>query len=344
MGATSGTGGPSRRGRGAGAVLHNPGQGHHDGRDGSGAPGRAALELLRAQPEALASCVSGLQWLDAEVPLDGDTQVELLGRDAHGTPVLVLDCGSGGLPLARIGAVCSALERSAPLLQRMHAAHGLDLQRPPLLLLLAARFPDSLPGQLDLLDRLDLAALEYRVVSRAGGARLLDLALLHRTSGGGRLSPGRPASALAPAAGLVPDGDASREPDELSAAELEPLGAGDAPAPDVRSAPRGQSGGPRDADEDADDEPLDPEEVFDHLRATISSLSDGVLAQEAAPGRVEFRLGGELLAVLEWAEHGASLRVPAAGDELLAVSDSASLDAALNALFPHFFRRVQEPG
>lgn len=321
-GASTGRGGGGSRGRrDDSAVLHNAGGGSHAG----GAPADAALDLLCADPAVLDVVGEpGLVVLDAQLSLDATTRVDVLACDRDGAPVLALFCDDEGAVLLRIARVLGAFRRGGGLLRAAFGERGLDPTRTPRLLLLAPRFSDELPEQLDLLGQAQVAALEYRVVRPRGGEAVLDVVLLHRA---GSTPSGRPASAgggpvghgVPPRGRELPHRQAvspSVEPDELTALELEPLSA-----------------------EDLDG-------LLDRAYQSVVSLSEQVSATDEGE-RIRFLVDGRPLASLLRDEAAGSLTLTLDEEggtlETLTIADEVGLHAALNALFERYFRELDVP-
>lgn len=305
-------GGGSRGRRDQSAVLHNAGEGGHAG----GPASDAALELLRSDPTALEGAgEGGLSILDARLPLDASNSVDLLASDAQGSPVLLLFCGDDeGAALGRIGRVVGAFRRVGPLLRVAYGERGLDVTRAPRVLLLAARFSDEMPDQLDLLGAVSIAALEYRLVRPRGGEPLLDVALFHRSTadGGRERSQNGSTGPATPTPKPLPV-ELEGEPDELTAMELEPLS------------------------------PDDLDGLLDRAYQSISSLSEQVSATDEGE-RIRFLVDGRPLASLLRDEAAGSLTLTLDEEggvlETLSIADEAGLNAALNALFDRFFQEL----
>jgi hypothetical protein len=274
-------GGPSGP-TGERAVLHN-----------------AALQLVAAAPDVLADGVPGLVVLDTELPLDGVSSLDVLARDAQGTPVLILFCQpDAALALARMARMAAALQRSRGLLERFYTREGLNLGRTPRFVLLSPRFSDETPCLLDMVGAMDVCAMEYDVVTQPGAAPLLHAKLFHRTRQG-RITGG------------------GGEPMELVAAELEPLVG---------------------AEELVDVEvPEGLKQLFLEAVRSIRALSADLEASGEGPER-SFHVGRLELARLLLDSDGVHLHVGDEDEEHL-LQDSAELNASFDVLFEHFFER-----
>lgn len=312
--ASTGRGGGGGRGRrDVPAVLHNAGKAGHAGGPGAG----VVLELLRADPSVLEGAgETGLAVLESQLELDASTGVEVLACDRDGTPVLVIICPEDeGAVLGRVARVVGAFRRAAGLLRVAFAERGLDVARPPRLLLLAPRFSDELPAQLDLLGDVQVAALEYRVVRPRGEAELLDVALLHRSGerAGGERAGALARAARAPESRPVPRPVSRTEPDELTALELEPLS------------------------------PDDLDGLMDRAYQSIVSLSEQVSATDEDES-IRFLVDGRPLATLLRDEDSGSLTLTLDEEggvvERLTIADELGLHTALNALFERYFREL----
>ena len=97
------------------AVLHNDsGPGHAAGPSATPvvAEREVALRLVAANPGVLAPTEAGLTVLDAELPLDDTSVVDVLATDAAGQMVLVLFCeDEPAAALGRMGRVISAVRK-----------------------------------------------------------------------------------------------------------------------------------------------------------------------------------------------------------------------------------------
>lgn len=319
------------------AVLHDVGAAGHAAAGEAGVdPALAeALDLLAADPGLLqAAAEPGLVVLDRRLPLDEASRLDLLACDTAGAPVLVLACDEDhAASLGRIGRVLAAFRRTSGLLTRIYGDRGLDVARPPRVLLAATRFPDEFPALLDLLE-VPVAAVECRVV-RLRGEAVLDVSLFHRTGGRTGAARGAPratgsngSSGAARAGAAVGAGTAAGrpaaseprggeplggEPEELTLSELEPL------APD------------------------DLDRLADRARTSILSLSEQI-EEEDDGDTLRFLVDGRPLATLERDDAAGALALrleDAGGDAVrLPIADEPGLNGALNALFDRWFQRL----
>lgn len=279
-----------------------------------GNPHAHAARLLAARPEGLEP---GLHVLDEDLELADGCRVDLLACDGLGDPLVVLFCERDLAPaLARCATITSALRAGRPLLRRLYASQGLDVDRAPRFALLSPRIADEGAGLLELLGRGDVDAWEYRVVRTPEGTSLLDLALFARSSAPVAVSTPAPSTASAPA-------PAPSSPSATSSVgEMPPAnGNGHAAA----------SGGLPVAAGEA-------QALFDRARESIRALSGEVRESDEADRRV-FRVQASPLASLRQAGGSVYLRV---GDDESeqALADEASFNAGLNAVFSHYFDRI----
>lgn len=294
-----------------------------------------AARLLAARPDGLEP---GLHILDQDLELAEGCRVDLLACDGLGDPLVVLFCDRDVAPaMARAAAVTAALRTGRPLLRRLYASQGLDVDRPVRFALLSPRFADEGKGLLELLGRSELSAWEYRVVRTPEGAPLLDLAIFARSPA--QVVAARTSSAAASAAPSSAV-STSAEPETLPPST---------PLPKLSSAPplsgpparrrNGANGHGHAAGASFLEAASDPSErLLERARESIRALSGDVSETAEADSHV-FRVDDSSLASLRLGSNGLFLRV-GDDDAEQAVDDEASFNAGLNAVFSHYFSRI----
>lgn len=284
------------------------------------------------QPERLEP---GLVVLDDHLRLDEHAEVDVLLCDRLGYPVIVLFAGDDVTgELGRMAAVVAALRRGRHLLERLYGKSGMDCSLRPRFMLLANRFPDNAPALLDMLSGVEVAALEYKVVTGRDGAAVLALTSFHRTSGpplggAGLRAPPLPApSTRVSLPPVLPDPVVTAPP----------------PKPATSGTP------PADEDEVSDESDLQfiddtgnaPDAArgfFLRARDSIRSLSSQVV-ESSNNGKVRYHVGKDLLATLTLDAKGFRLQVGSKKGAGVNVKSEETFNERLNSIFTLYFNSM----
>jgi len=179
------------------------------------------LQLLCAQPDRLEP---DLIILDQGLTLDEGVSLDVLARDAGGTPVVILLCGPDlAQAIGRCAGALGAWHQGRFLLDRLYGHAGLVADQRPRFMLISRRFSAGRPADLlQLVGGCDVAVFESQVVQSVDGRPELHLLPMAR-SGFGEAAAAQGLAAPAPAR---PAAAVQRAAPAPALPAVEPLGSG----------------------------------------------------------------------------------------------------------------------